>query len=104
MSDHIVMMTAVGSEENAETIASTLVSERLAACVQAFQIRSHYVWNGKSHAEPETLLLIKTRKAQEAAVEARIRALHTYELPEVTSVPITFGSPTYLNWIDENTQ
>lgn len=96
------MMTAVASEDSAERIASALVAEKLAACVQRFAVTSTYVWKGEPRAEPEILLLIKTRADRQAAVEARIRALHEYETPEVISAPITFGSAAYLKWIDES--
>jgi periplasmic divalent cation tolerance protein len=103
MSECVVMTTVVASDESAERIASALVTERLAACVQSFPVKSRYVWKGALQAEAEILLLIKTRKDKEAAVEARIQALHEYEIPEVISAPITFGSHAYLKWIDDST-
>lgn len=101
MSTYLIMMTAVPSEESAERIASALVSEKLAACVQRLAVKSTYVWKGKLQREPEILLLIKTRADRQAQVEARIRTLHEYEVPEVISAPITFGSAAYLKWIDD---
>lgn len=96
-----MMMTAAASDETAERIASALVTEKLAACVQHFAVKSTYVWKGELQTEPEILLLIKTRADRQAAVEARIRALHEYETPEVIAAPITFGSAAYLKWIDD---
>lgn len=101
MADHVIMMTTVASDENAERIASALVSEKLAACVQRLAVKSTYVWKCAVQAEPEVLLLIKTRADRQAQVEARIRTLHEYETPEIISTPITFGATAYLNWIDE---
>lgn len=95
------MMTAVASDESAGRIASALVSEKLAACVQRLDVKSTYLWKGELQREPEVLLLIKTRAARQAAIEARIRALHEYETPEIVSTPIIFGSSAYLKWIDE---
>lgn len=98
-----MMMTTAGSADDAQRIADALVSEQLAACVQALPIQSTYVWQGETKREPETLLLIKTRAALQQAVESRIRALHAYATPEVIAVPISFGSMAYLNWIDQST-
>jgi periplasmic divalent cation tolerance protein len=100
---YVIMMTTVASEENAERIASALVTEKLAACIQSFPVKSRYVWKGELQCEPEILLLIKTRKGCEAGVEARIREQHDYTLPEIISVPIAIGSAAYLTWIDDNT-
>jgi periplasmic divalent cation tolerance protein len=100
--DHVVMMTTVASEDCAERIASALIAERLAACVQRFAVNSTYVWKSAVQAEPEVLLLIKTRADRQAAVEARILALHEYEVPEVISTPITSGNAAYLKWIDDS--
>ena len=104
MSTYVIMMTTVVSEESAERIASALVTERLAACVQRLDIRSTYLWKGELQREPEILLLIKTRADRQAEVEARIRTLHEYEVPEVISAPITFGGAAYLKWIDDCTK
>lgn len=82
MSDYAIMMTTVASDESAGRIASALVSKRLAACVQRLSVKSTYVWKGELKAEPEILLLIKTRADRQAQVEARIRALHEYETPK----------------------
>lgn len=99
MSECVTVMCAVGNRDNAEAIARLLVEERLAACVQVMPIESWYRWEGVVHHDPELMLLVKTTSARLAAVERRIRALHTYELPEVAAVPIVGGSAAYLDWI-----
>lgn len=103
MGDYVVMMTTVGSEADAERIAAALVTEKLAACVQSFAVKSAYVWKGALQREAEVLLLIKTRAARQEAAAARIRALHGYETPEIVAAPITFGDAAYLKWIDDGT-
>lgn len=103
MNEFVIVMTAAGTQENADLISRTLVQEKLAACVQQQQIRSHYVWKDETYEEPETLLLIKTRAALAADVEARVKALHTYQLPEITVTPILSASAEYAGWLRTNT-
>jgi periplasmic divalent cation tolerance protein len=98
---HQLVLTTVPDAETAERLARTLVEERLAACVNVLPpMRSVYRWKGQIESANEQLLVIKTRKADYAAVEARIRALHPYELPEVIAVPVLAGLPAYLAWLD----
>lgn len=85
----------------AQRIASTLVEEKLAACVNLLPVlQSVYRWKGKVESAREVLMLIKARGRDEARVQARIRALHPYELPEVISVGIAGGDARYLAWIE----
>jgi periplasmic divalent cation tolerance protein len=93
-----LVFCAAGSKENADAIAATLVERRLAACVQLGAIESYYRWRGAVEHESEWLLQIKTTSARVPAVEGCIKELHTYELPEISSVPLS-GSREYLTWI-----
>lgn len=102
--DYCLILTTAGSQAEAERLAELLVSQRLAACVQVIPISSTYRWQGQVHKEAEFLLLVKTRLALYAQVEAAILANHSYELPEVLQIPITAGLGRYLGWIDENTE
>ena|SRR5918992_5672984 len=105
MTDYILILVTAGSETEAETIARTLVEERLVACVNIVSpIRSLYRWEGKVADEREWLLIIKTPASHFAAVEARVQALHSYQVPEVIAVPIQAGSGAYLRWIREETE
>ena len=93
------MMTA-GSVENAEAIARALVSERIAACVNVLPgVRSTYCWEGKVAVDSECLLLVKTVRGRFAALEARVKSLHTYELPEVIALDVAAGAKAYLEWL-----
>jgi periplasmic divalent cation tolerance protein len=86
----------------AEAIARALVEERLAACVNVLPgVRSIYRWEGAVQDEAETLLIVKTRAERAQALEARVRALHPYEVPEVLRVDAAGGSPPYLAWVLE---
>ncbi|NOT53857.1 MAG: divalent-cation tolerance protein CutA [Deltaproteobacteria bacterium] len=100
MTDCILILVTAGSETEAETIAKTLVEERLVACVNIVNpIRSIYRWEGKVADDREWLLIGKTVAANFAAVEARVKALHSYQVSEVIAVPIHHGSAAYLQWI-----
>jgi periplasmic divalent cation tolerance protein len=100
--DFAIVFCTAGSRENAAAIATLLVERRLAACVQLTAIESCYRWNNAVQHEPEVLLSIKTRTERFAAVEACILEVHTYQLPEITMVPLTGGSAAYLRWIADS--
>ena len=101
MTEAVLILCTAGSRDEAETIARTLITERLAACVQISDIHSWYRWQGKIEHAPEQRLHIKTEAALAAQVEARITALHSYELPEIVTLPIG-GSADYLAWIAQS--
>ena len=85
-------------------IAHTLVSERLAACANIVSpIRSVYRWNDEVQTDTEHLLIIKTRANLVAKVAARVKELHSYEVPEVIALPILAGAKSYLDWLFSST-
>jgi periplasmic divalent cation tolerance protein len=95
----VVLVTAGGAEE-AQRIGRALVAEQLAGCVNVVgPIRSIYRWQGAVEEAEERLLIIKARAADLAALEARVRALHSYDVPEVLALPVTAGSEDYLAWL-----
>lgn len=103
MSDELIVFVTVASREDGERIAEAVVGGQLAACVNIIgPIRSIYRWQGEIARDDEHLLLIKTRRERYAALEARVKALHTYEVPEVVALPITMGSTAYLDWLRQN--
>jgi periplasmic divalent cation tolerance protein len=88
----------------AERIAETVVGERLAACVNIVPgLTSIYYWEGQIQRDAELLLLIKTRQEIYPLLEARIRQLHPYQIPEIIALPIQTGAAAYLDWIADNT-
>jgi periplasmic divalent cation tolerance protein len=101
MPETIVFCTCSGEAE-ADKLARSLVEEHLAACVNILPgLSSVYRWQDKVETAAEHLLVVKTTQERFAAVENRIRELHSYELPEVVAVPIVAGSENYLRWIRE---
>lgn len=101
MTGAVLIFCTAGTREEAETIARALVTERLAACVQISDIHSWYRWEGEIQHAPELRLHIKTRMALAPQVEARITTLHSYDLPEIVTLPIS-GSAAYLAWLAES--
>jgi len=100
----VVALSTAGSREEAERIATALVDERLAACVNRLPgVESTYRWNGAVQVDEEVLLVIKTSRARYEALEARVVALHPYEVPEVIAIPIEGHAP-YLAWIAKETR
>lgn len=104
MHQSILALVTASSREQARLIATTLVDERLAACVNLVDaITSIYRWQGSVQEEQEVLLLIKTRRELFDRLEARIRALHSYDIPEIIALPIAHGSHPYLAWLAAET-
>jgi periplasmic divalent cation tolerance protein len=98
---HLLVITNCPDAALAERMAHTLVAENLAACVNVLPpMRSIYRWQGQVESAEEFALLIKARRADYPALEARIRGLHPYHVPEVIATPIVCGLPEYLQWID----
>ena len=96
----IVVVTTVGTEEQAYLIAREIVARRQAACVNIIpSIRSIYRWKGKICKDGELLLIVKTLEGEFEGVAATIRELHSYELPEVLSFGVTHGEQSFLDWI-----
>ena len=90
---------------DAAGIASALVNEKLAACVNLLDaLQSVYRWRGQVKTATETLLIIKTTTDHYDEMERRLRALHPYEVPEIVAVPIACGYPSYLQWLEDATR
>ena len=104
-STRIVLVTC-GNIIEARRIASKVVRKRLAACATIVlgPVQSVYRWKGKVEAAREQLLLIKTVQKQLSALEAEIKHLHSYEVPEILAIPVLWGSAEYLKWLEENSQ
>lgn len=102
-SEPLLVITTSSGAADADRIASALVERRLAACVNALRgAVSTYRWEGRIARDEETVLLIKTTAERYSAVEAAIRELSGYELPEVIAVRVERGLPGYLDWIADS--
>ena len=101
MADKIIVFVTCESKEQAENVAQALISEKLAACVNVMPaIRSCYVWERKLTWSDEVLLLIKTTRRRFDQLQDRVKALHSYELPEIVGVTIDDANQDYIQWID----
>jgi periplasmic divalent cation tolerance protein len=99
-SDVLIALCTCPNAESAERIATALVTEKLAACVNQLPgVRSTYWWQDQVQTDEEIQLVIKTTTAKLATVEARIKALHPYAVPELIAVPVVGGSSEYLEWV-----
>lgn len=100
-----VCLCACPDLATARMLGRTLVDERLAACVQVLPgVESLYRWNGAVESAAEILLILKTTRARFDALQARLVALHPYEVPELVALPAVAGLPAYLHWVAESTR
>ena len=100
MSDLFQVSTTLSSREEAERIGRTLVEERLAACAQILgPITSFYWWQDRLESAVEWYCHLKTTAEQYSALEARLRALHSYDVPEIVAVPIERCGADYTAWV-----
>lgn len=101
----LTVSCTVPNPDLAKKIAQALVEEELAACVQILPgMTSIYRWEGKIIEDTEVLLLIKTKDDCYPNLEARIKTLHPYKVPEIAAIPIQLGEKAYLTWIEKNTK
>lgn len=103
-SDTLLVLTNLPDRAAALRLAQRLVESRLAACVNVMSsCTSVYRWKGTVEQTEEVPVLIKTRAARYEELEAAIRSLHPYEVPEVIAVPLARGLSDYLDWVAEET-
>jgi len=96
----IVVVTTVGTEDQANLLAREIVARRQAACVNILPgVRSFYRWKGKICQDGELMLIVKTQESEFEGLKATIRELHTYELPEILAFAVSQGSQDFLGWI-----
>ena len=97
----VIVQTTCSSKVEAKNIASLLVKEKLAACIQLHEVESVYTWNEELCCDYETLLNIKTRKENFEKIKSKIKELHSYDVPEIIQLDITNSSKKYLKFICE---
>ncbi len=102
MPNFVQVVTTVASKDEGERIARTLLEQRLAACVQIVgPIESFYWWQGKINKSEEWMCIAKTEMRLFQQIEETMKALHSYEVPEILAVPVSAGSDDYLQWLAE---
>lgn len=98
-----IVLTTAATVDEARKLGRVLVEEGLAACATLVPgVESIYRWQGKVEAATETMLLLKTDAGLLAQLEARLGALHSYDVPEFLAIPVDAGSERYLKWLREN--
>ncbi len=99
----LLVVTTVGTEEEANQLAEEMVARRHSACVNIIPVhRSVYRWRGKICDDREYLLIIKTLEYEYEAIEAAIKELHSYELPEILAFRVGRGEQLFLEWIAQS--
>jgi periplasmic divalent cation tolerance protein len=99
----VVVLTTLPLAADAKAFARALVEERLAACVTILgEARAVYRWRGEVCEDDERQVVIKTTGDRVAALEARVHALHPYEVPEFLVLPVAHGGERYVNWVRES--
>jgi periplasmic divalent cation tolerance protein len=104
MTDKLVVLVTCRSAKEADRIARSLVETRLAACGNILRspVLSIYRWKEKIESAREVLMVIKTSRRRFPALQAAIKRLHSYEVPEIIALPIAAGSRAYLSWLAES--
>jgi uncharacterized protein involved in tolerance to divalent cations len=96
----VVVLVTAGSAEEAGRLGRALVEERLVACANVIgPIHSIYHWEGAVREDQEHLLLLKARAVDVERLDARVRAIHSYDVPELLALPVRAGSAAYLAWL-----
>ena len=102
--EYIQVLTSVNDEKKASEIANAILERRVAACVQILgPILSSYWWKGKIEQAKEWICLAKAKTEDYEELQAVIRSIHPYEVPEILATPIAYGNPEYLNWVRDET-
>jgi len=105
MSNVHILLSTVESAQTAEKIASTVVEERLAACVNVLPgVSSYFRWKGEIQSEQEFMLILKTSTDRLRELTERIKNLHPYEVPEIVSLSVEEGHQPFLDWVERETQ
>ena len=99
----VIVLTTFPVEGDADAFARTLVTERLAACVNVLPpMTSVYRWKGEIEQASERQLVIKTARSSLDRLKARLTELHPYDVPEILVIQIADGGEPYLKWLEES--
>jgi periplasmic divalent cation tolerance protein len=100
----LVILVTAGNQKEAVRIGEGVVNAKLAACANIISgIQSIYRWKGKVVKSQEVLLILKSTKPRYGALEKMIKAIHTYETPEIIALPVKQGLDRYIGWVCSET-
>jgi len=100
---YIVIFITAANKKEADKIAEELVKSKLAACVNIVgNIKSVFRWQGKLDRTEEVLLIIKSKKSKFNKISGFVKSMHSYQVPEIISLPVISGNKDYLEWLDAN--
>jgi len=100
---YILVLVTTKDFEEAETIIKELLKQKLIACANIVNpVVSHFHWSGTISKSEECLVIMKSRTDLFPKISERVKALHSYEVPEIIALPIELGSSDYLAWVDES--
>lgn len=98
--DYVVVIVTTANRQEAEKIAYHLLNEKLIACANIIgPVSSFFHWTGKIESAEEYLMLMKSRKDLFSKLSDAVKALHSYEVPEIIAIPIVDGSKAYMAWL-----
>ncbi|MFW6083294.1 MAG: divalent-cation tolerance protein CutA [Thermoplasmatota archaeon] len=101
--DFIQVFVTIDDKDTAKEIAESLVSKKLAACVQITSpIESTYTWKEEVERSEEWMLMIKSKVSLFDELEKEVKNLHPYETPEIVGHEIIIGNEDYLDWMKKN--
>lgn len=103
VNEAIVVFVTTPNSEEAARLGEMMVAARLAACVQILpEMESVYRWQGQIERQKEVLLIAKTTRSKFEELEREVRAIHSYETPEIVALPLVAGSSPYLEWLNSS--
>lgn len=101
--NNIVVLITAANKSEAEKIASVLVTEKLAACINIIpRVNSLFWWQGKMDNAKEVLLIAKTKLSAFKKIKTLVKKLHSYQVPEIIAIPIIAGEKKYLEWLNDS--
>jgi periplasmic divalent cation tolerance protein len=97
---YVIVLVTTASKQEAEKIAQRLLKQRLIACANIIgPVSSHFRWSGKLEKAEEYLIFMKSRRDLFDKLVETVKALHSYEVPEILVLPVVGGSKDYLSWL-----
>lgn len=103
--NYIIVLTTTSSREEAEKIAHALLAERIIACANIIgPVHSLFWWQNKIDTAQEHLILMKTKKELFAKLAEKVKAIHSYQTPEIIALPMVEGFEPYIEWLNSNLQ